>query len=395
MKFRASYGVSGNDQIANFAYRGLLNGEGVYVFNDIITQGVAIGSAANTDLKWETTRQLNIGFDATVGRDLDLTINYFVKNTNYLLFQPQVSALLGTYGPGSFPPIINAGNVHNRGVELELGYNHTFKNQFRLGANFNATYLYNEVTATPEGVDFIPGVGFGVGGNVATRFQTGYAIGFFHGYEIAGVYQTQAEIDNAAVKQDGAKPGDFIYVDKNRDGKINFSDDSDKTQLGSPIPDFTFGLALNASWKGFDISANFYAAVGQEIIRNYERQQPYANQMAYTINRWSGPNTSNEQARLTTDLTRNNVFSSFYVEDGSFLRLRNLQLGYTFNPRWVTQRGMRNMRFYVAANNLFTFTRYMGFDPDIGSAGGTLGAGVDYGFYPQARNIMLGFNFGF
>ena len=154
-------------------------------------------------------------------------------------------------------------------------------------------------------------------------------------------------------------------------------------------------MALNASWKGFDISANFYAAVGQEIIRNYERQQPYANQMAYTINRWSGPNTSNEQARLTTDLTRNNVFSSFYVEDGSFLRLRNLQLGYTFNPRWVTKRGMRNMRFYVAANNLFTLTRYMGFDPDIGSAGGTLGAGVDYGFYPQARNIMLGFNFGF
>jgi len=395
LKLRASYGVSGNDQIANFAYRGLLNGEGVYVFNDIITQGVAIGRAANPDLKWETTRQLNIGLDATIGRDLDVTLNYFVKNTNDLLFQPQVSALLGTYGPGSYPPIINAGNVHNRGIELELGYNHTFTNKLRLGANFNATYLHNEVTATPDGVDFIPGVGFGVGGNVATRFQTGYAIGFFHGYEIAGVYQNQAEIDAAGVKQDGAKPGDFIFVDQNGDGKISFSDDSDKTQLGSPIPDFTFGLALNGSWKGFDISANFYAAVGQEIIRNYERQQPYANQLAYTINRWSGPNSNNEQARLTTDLTRNNVFSSFYVEDGSFLRLRNVQLGYTFDPKWVTKRGMRNIRFYVAANNLFTLTRYMGFDPDIGSAGGTLGAGVDYGFYPQARNIMMGFNFGF
>lgn len=395
LKLRASYGVSGNDQIANFAYRGLLNGEGDYVFNDIITKGVAIGRAANPDLKWETTRQLNIGLDATIGRGLDLTLNYFVKNTNDLLFQPQVSALLGTYGPGSYPPIINAGNVHNSGVELELGYNHTFKNKLRLGANFNATYLYNEVTATPQGVDFIPGVGFGVGGNVATRFQSGYAIGYFHGFEIAGVYQNQAEIDNATVKQDGAKPGDFIYVDQNGDGKINFSDDSDKTKLGSPIPDFTFGMALNASWKGFDISANLFAAVGQEIIRNYERQQPFANQMAYTINRWSGPNTTNEQSRLTTDLTRNNVFSSFYVEDGSFLRLRNVQLGYTFSPRWITQRGMRSMRFYVAANNLLTLTRYQGFDPDIGSAGGTLAAGVDYGFYPQARNIMLGFNFGF
>ena len=117
-KLRVSYGISGNDQIPNFAYRALLNGEGVYVFDDVITQGVAIGRPANPDLKWETTRQLNIGFDATVGRDLDLTMNYFVKNTNDLLFQPQVSALLGTYGPGSFPPIINAGNVHNRGVEL-------------------------------------------------------------------------------------------------------------------------------------------------------------------------------------------------------------------------------------------------------------------------------------
>lgn len=395
MKMRMSYGVSGNDQIDNFAYRGLLNGEGVYVFNDIITQGVAIGRASNPDLKWETTRQFNAGLDMTIGRDFDITLNYFMKNTNDLLFQPQVSALMGTFGPGSYPPIVNAGNVSNSGVELELGYNKRFSKKGRLGVNFNATYLNNKVTATPDGVDFIPGIGFGVGGNVATRFETGYAIGYFHGYEVAGVYQTQEEIDNAAVVQQGAKPGDLIFVDQDGDGKISFSDDSDKTFLGSPIPDFTFGLALNLSYGGFDLSANFYAAVGQEIIRNYERQQPYANQLSYSINRWSGPNTTNEYARLTTDLTRNNVFSSYFVEDGSFLRLRNLQVGYTFNPVAMRRWGIKKLRIYMSSNNLFTLTNYLGFDPDIGSNGGPLAAGVDYGFYPQARNFMLGVNFNF
>jgi TonB-dependent starch-binding outer membrane protein SusC len=395
LKLRASYGVSGNDQIPNFAYRGLLNGEGDYVFNDIIVKGVAIGRAANPDLKWETTRQFNLGLDVTLFRDWDVTFNYFVKNTYDLLFQPQVSALLGTSGAGGYPPIVNAGNVHNQGLELETGYRHGFKNGLRLNVNFNATYLYNRVMETPDGVDFIPGAGFGVGGNIATRFQKGHSIGYFHGYEVVGVYQSQAEINNATVKQEGAKPGDFIYKDQNGDGKISFSDDSDRTFLGSPIPKFTFGFNTSVSWLGFDLSANFYAAVGQKIIRNYERQQPYANQLSYTINRWSGPNSTNEQSRLTTELTRNNVFSSFYVEDGSFLRLRNLQLGYTFNPKWVAKQGMQSVRIYVAANNLFTLTRYMGFDPDIGSMGGPLGAGIDYGFYPQARNIMFGFNFNF
>jgi hypothetical protein len=261
--------------------------------------------------------------------------------------------------------------------------------------NFNGTYLYNRVMSTPDGVDFIPGAGFGVGGNIATRFQKGYAIGYFHGYEIVGVYQNQEQINNAKVVQEGAKPGDFIYADQNGDGKISFSDDSDRTYLGSPIPKFTLGFNTNLSWKGFDLSANFYAALGQKIIRNYERQQPYANQLAYNLERWSGPNTSNTQARLTTELTRNNVFSSFYVEDGSFLRLRNLQLGYTLSPKWTVKHGMQSIRIYVAANNLFTWTRYQGFDPDIGSMGGPLGAGIDNGFYPQARNLMFGFNFNF
>ncbi len=195
--------------------------------------------------------------------------------------------------------------------------------------------------------------------------------------------------------QAGAKPGDLRFVDQNGDGVINFSDDSDQKEIGSPIPDFTFGLNLSVARKGFDLSCNIYAAVGQEIIRNYERQQPYANQLDYVINRWTGPNTTNEIPRVTTGSTRNTVFSDFYVEDGSFLRIRNVQFGYTLPSQWLQHIKVQSLRFYVSVNNLYTFTNYMGYDPDIGNFGGALSAGIDYGFYPQARTIMGGFNIKF
>ena len=389
MKFRLSYGVSGNDKIANFAYRALLDGEGVYVFDDVIIPGTAIGRAANPDLKWETTRQLNVGLDMTIVKKIDFTLNYFVKNTFDLLFQPDVSAVIGSYGAGGFPPIINAGDVTNKGVELELGYSTDPENDFVFGANFNFTHIVNRVTGVPEGVDFLPGASFGVGGNVATRFEKGYSIGYFHGYETAGIFQTQEEIDNHPVVQEGAQPGDLIFVDQDGDGEINFSDDSDKTDLGSPIPDFTMGLSINLNYKNLDFSSMIYTALGQEIIRNFERNQPYANQLDYVVERWTGPGSTNEHPRLTTEPTRNTVFSSYYVEDGSFLRLRNVQIGYSLPTKWIKHIKMERCRIYVAANNLVTLTKYRGYDPDVGS-GGVLSAGVDYGIYPQARTIMGG-----
>ncbi|HAD97910.1 MAG TPA: TonB-dependent receptor [Cryomorphaceae bacterium] len=393
-KLRASWGVSGNDQIQNFAYRALLNGEGVYVFDDVITQGVAIGRASNPDLKWESTRQFNIGLDLTVLEHFDLSANYFVKNTYDLLFQPDVSGVLGSYGAGGFPPIINAGDVSNTGVELEVGYFTDPSRELRFSANYNVTFLNNKVTRTPEGIEFLPGAQFGVGGNVATRFEEGFPIGYFIGYETDGVFQSQQEIDDAPVTQAGAKPGDFRFVDQNGDGKISFSDDSDQTMIGSPIPEFTMGLNLTFNYKGFDLSTNIYAALGHEIIRNYERQQPYANQLNYVINRWTGTGSTDEFPRLTTGSTRNTVFSDYFVEDGSFVRMRNIQLGYTFPRKWMQYASFSSLRVYVAANNLLTITGYQGYDPDIGSAS-ALSAGVDYGFYPQARTVMVGFNLKF
>ena len=238
--------------------------------------------------------------------------------------------------------------------------------------------------------ELLPGIG--VGGSIATRFEEGFPIGYFIGYQTDGIWQSQAEIDASPVQQDGAKPGDLRFVDQNGDGVISFGNDEDKTMIGSPIPDFTFGLNLSARYKGFDISANLYAAIGQEIIRNYERQQPYANQLDYVIDRWVVPGDATDVPRVTTGATRNTEFSDFFVEDGSFARLRNVQLGYQL-PRAISQKfGFQSLRVYVSANNLLTITRYMGYDPDIGAYGGALSAGVDYGFYPQPTTIMGGFN---
>ena len=395
LKYRVSYGVSGNDQIANFAYRALLNGEGVYVFDDIITPGVAIGTAANPDLKWETTAQFNFGMDVRFYDKIDFTANYFVKNTRDLLFNPDVSAVIGSYGPGGYPPIINAGDVRNSGLELEFGYASDVSKPMGVNLNFNFTYLENEVKSVPEGIDYIPGAAFGVGGNIATRFEVGYPIGYFFGYETNGIFQNQEQIDNAEVSQQGAEVGDLIFVDQNGDGIINFSDDSDKKMLGSPIPKFTIGTVLGFRYHGFDFSTNLYAAMGQKIIRNFERQQPFANQLDYVLDRWTVDNPDAEVPRVTTSPNRNGVFSDFYVEDGSFLRIRNMQIGYVLPKKWTEKFRSDYVRFYLSANNLFTLTNYMGYDPDIGASQGTLSGGVDYGFYPQARTIMGGVNIKF
>ena len=394
LKLRASFGISGNDQIGLFRYRGLLNGQGDYVLNNLIVRGAAIGAASNPDLKWETTIQTNIGLDFSLFRNLDFTANYFIKNTRDLLFQPEVSALLGTYGAGGSPPVINAGDVVNRGLELELGYAKSSASGLGFQANYNITLLHNEVTKVPDGFDFIPGAGFSVGGNVATRFEKGFPIGYFIGYQTDGIFQSAEEIASSPVSQPGAQPGDLRFVDQNGDNMISFGDDADRTMIGSPIPDMIMGLNLSVNFKGLDLSTALFASIGNDVIRNYERQQPFANQLAYNVNRWTGPGTTDTYPRLTTGATRNNVFSDFYVEDGSFVRLRNVQLGYTI-PSAISQKiGIQSMRFYVAANNLVTLTNYMGFDPDVGS-GNPLFAGVDGGIYPQARTIMGGVNFKF
>ncbi len=395
VKVRGSFGVVGNDKIGLYRYRALLGGEGVYPFNDQLQNGIAIGAFGNQDLKWETTNQTNFGIDLTLlNGDLDVTTDYFIKSTHDLLFTPDISAIVGAYAAGSSPPIVNGGDVRNSGFEFLINYNHQIKKDFTLTLGYNFTAIKNQVTALQQGVDFYDFGSFGVGGGSATRMQVGYPIGYFFGYKTEGVYQTAEEIASRGVTQEGAKPGDLKYADVNGDGVINFSNNSDKTLLGSAIPKVMMGLNAGLGFKGFDFAVTLYASIGNDILRNYERQQPLANLLAYRINRWTGEGSTNENPRLTTATNTNGVLSDYFVEDGSFLRIRNIQLGYTL-PSSITKKIKANkLRFYVAVNNLATFTNYKGYDPDF-SSGSPLTGGVDQGFYPQAKTMMAGLNLNF
>lgn len=394
-KLRASYGVLGNDRIANNAFYALLGGEAVYPFNDQLINGIAIGSLGNEDLKWETTHQTNVGLDLNFLNDkFSFSADYFVKVTKDLLFTADVSGTLGAYGAGGSPPVINAGNVRNQGFEFAINYSNTIAKDLSINIGYNFTSISNEVTELPVGVDFFPYGAFSVGGGSSSRMEVGYPIGYFFGYETEGVYQTPEEIAERGVTQNLAQPGDLRYVDQDGDNVINFSNNSDKVMIGSPIPDATMGLSLGIKYKGFDFSTLLYASVGNDILRNYERQLPLSNQLTYKIERWTGANSTNENPRLTTGLNNNNVLSDYFVEDGSYLRLRNLQLGYSLPSSLISKVGATRLRVYVAANNLLTLTRYKGFDPDI-STDSPVASGIDYGFYPQARVFMAGLNLNF
>lgn len=395
LKVRGSYGVVGNDKIGLFRYRALLGGEGVYPLNDQLMNGIAIGAFGNQDLRWETTTQTNFGADLTLlNGKVDVTTDFYIKNTRDLLFAPDISAIVGAYSAGSSPPFVNGGDVRNTGFELLISYNDKIGEDFSYNIGYNLTTIKNEVTRLQQGVDFYEFGAFGVGGGYATRMEVGQPIGYFFGYKTEGVYQNEEEIANRGVTQEGALPGDLRFADVNGDNAINFSNNSDKTYLGSAIPEAIMGVNAGASYKGFDFAVTVYASIGNEILRNYERQQPMANLLSYRINRWTGEGSTNEHPRLTTAPNRNGVLSDYFVEDGSFLRIRNIQLGYSIPKSIIEKIRATKVRVYVAVNNLATFTKYKGYDPDFNS-GSSLTGGVDQGFYPQARTIMAGFNFNF
>lgn len=397
LKIRGSYGSVGNDKsLGDFRYRALLNGEGVYPFNDQLTKGAAIGTYSNASLKWERTNQGNIGFDMNLLNDkVSITADYYVKTTNGLLFQPDISGIVGTYGAGSSPPWVNSGSVRSQGLEFAINYTTKIGNDLNVNVGYNITTINNKVLSLPAGVQFYPGGAFSVGGGYATRMQVGYPLGYFYGYKTDGVYQSNTEIAERGVTQAGAQPGDLRFKDLTPDGNINYSDNSDKTKIGSPIPKAVMGLNLGANYKGIDFAATFYCSYGNDILRNYERQLPLANQLSYTLDRWTGDGSTNSNPRQTTGLTRNGVLSDYYIEDGSFIRLKNIQLGYSLPATISKKIGAKKLRVYIAANNLFTMTKYKGYDPDIASGSDPLSSGIDYGFYPQAKSYMVGLNLNF
>ena len=389
LKLRASYGIVGNDRIAANAFRSVLSGEGAYVFNNELVFGRAIGAISNPQIKWEEQKTLDIGLDARLFRDrISITADYFKRRTEDLLVSAPVSGILGAAAPGSGAPVVNAGTIENTGFEFAIGYQTDPTKDFTASFNYNVTFLDNEVISVNNGVGFIQAGQFGVGQDPPARMEDGKPLGYFFGLRTDGIFQNLEEVE-AHAEQPNAGPGDLRFVDINGDGII---DSDDRTEIGSPIPDATMGLNISLNYKQWDFTAYAFASLGNEIVRNYERNQQLVNRMAYRLGRWTGPGTTNTEPRATIAATSNTLFSDYFVEDGSFMRLQNAQVGYTFPQRFNDRLNIDRLRIYVSVNNLFTLSEYRGYDP-AASSGAPIGAGIDPGFYPVPRTYLLGVNF--
>ena len=384
LKVRASYGILGNDRIPNFRYTSLLNGEGVYFFNNQEYIGTASGPISNPAIKWEKQKTLDIGLDLRfLNGKVDITTDYFKRRTEDLLVQSQVSGLLGT----GAAPFVNAGIVENEGIEFAIGYSDNFSEDFKFNIKYNVTAIKNEVVSVSGEGEYLEGGFFGISQPAISRMEAGFPLGYFIGYQTDGIFQTQAEINNSAVTAVAPQPGDFKFVDQNGDGVINLDD---RVDLGNPLPVATMGLNISFDYKNWDFAAYTFASLGNEIVRNYERNQQLVNKPNTYLDRWTGPGTSNTSPRVTTGATSNTSFSDFYVEDGSFVRLQNAQIGYTFTSNDETTK-LDKLRIYISGSNLLTLTKYSGYDPTAGT-GAPIGGGIDQGFYPTARTILLGVN---
>lgn len=398
LKIRGSYGVLGNNTGGNL-FRADLDGEATYVLDGVIANGVAIGNLPNVDAKWETAEKLDVGFDLNLFKNkLEIVGDYFVEDRNDLLIANiPVSGILGAEAPGSSSPTVNAGSTRVKGFEFSMNYKDQIGEDFSYNIGYNFTSISGEVTAI-NGDVIIEGGGFGVGQLAPSRMEVGQPIGYFYGLQTDGVFQTTEEVNNAP-SQTGllgidAVAGDIKYVDTNEDGIIDFND---RTFIGNPQPEFTMGLNLGFNYKNWDFTTYMYSELNKDMVRNYERDQPNVNRLALYLDRWTGAGTSNEVPRVTTGATNNKLFSSFYVEDASFLRIQNVQLGYSLSEDVLEKIGFSKVRLYTTVNNLYTFTNYTGFDPSASGGDGSnpVGLGIDNGVYPVSRQYLLGVNLAF
>ena len=391
LKLRASYGTLGN-LVGDNLYRSLLNGEGTYVFGGELVDGSAPGGLPNPKASWETAEKLDIGFDLNLFDDkISIVADYFEETRKDLLIQNfPVSGLLGSGAPGGGNPTVNAGTSKNTGGELAINYNAISSEDASLNFSYNVTYVKNRVTEVLGGA-FVEGGSFAIGNPAPSRMEVGQPIGYFLGLVTDGVFQTQAEVDahpsQSGLGASNTSPGDIRYKDVNGDGVVDFTD---RTNIGNPQADFYMGFNISATYKNWDFTSYLYAEIGKDMVRNFERFLPNVNKPAYYLDRWTGAGTSNSVPRLTNDATNNKLFSDFFVEDASFLRLQNVQIGYNFSSNTLEKVGLSKVRLYTSINNLFTLTKYTGFDPTVN--GGAIGAGIDSGTYPSARQFLLGLN---
>lgn len=391
-KVRFSWGKNGNENIGNFRYTVLAvtGNNAIFGANEQVTIGSKASGLANPDLKWEESEQYDLGVDfGFFNNALTFTADYYKKITNGMLMEMNIPSYVG-----ESKPIGNVGKMENSGIEMEASYKFNVSDwNFRIGGNL--TYLHNKLTEYGNdsgwaNLDSFQGTG------TISRAQNGKPFPFFYGYKTNGIFQNVNEINaytNAAGEliQPNAVPGDVRFVDVNGDGQIT---DEDRTDIGKGMPDWTYGFNMNISWKNFDFNMMWQGTIGNDIYDATRRTDISATNLpSWMLGRWTGEGTSNRIPRFVRGDNVNWQSSDLYVYDGSYLRLKNIQLGYTLPQHLTKKVFISSLRLYVAAENLFTFTKYHGFDPEISSGGTSLG--IDYGVYPQARTWTIGANLSF
>ena len=417
LKIRASWGQNGNNRISKYQYLATIAqsgslGDSGYKFNDsmdfTLTSKPNVGAYAdivpNPDVTWETSEQLDLGFDARfLNSRLGVNFDWYKKTTkDWLIVGPRIAI------EGTNPAYINGGDVQNTGIELALTWNDQIGKDFRYNVGVNFATNKNKVTRIANENGYINGGGsiLSQGTEYIYRAQEGKPIGYFYGMSYSGIWQNQAEIDaaRAAGKAvlDGAQPGDCIWDDWNNDGLITYAeakdgdgnDICDRHEIGNPNPDITLGINLGFSWKGLDFAVNGAGAFGMQVMRSYRSYSDswWHNYDTTIFDRWHGEGTSNTMPRISgTGHANTNYVSTRYMEDADYFKIKTVTLGYDFKNIWKSC-PFQQLRLYVQAQNLYTFTGYTGLDPEVGSAGGADGwaSGIDLGLYPPSRTFLIG-----
>ncbi len=400
LKIRGSYGAIGIDNTKPenrtilTDYLASLYGSGNsigYTYGNNFVSGSTLGSVGNDKLGWESQLQMNAGFDMNFYKNkFNIAADYYQKNTKGLIYQQTASTvILG----GLSAPSANIGSTRASGVDITLGYNSKIAKDLKLSTSVSFTTVKSLVTGTNlEGTARIVGGGYFNGqSQTVTVFEKDKTPFYYYGYKTVGLFQTEAEIA-ASPLQAGAQPGDIKFADLNGDGKI---DSKDQTQIGNPFPKFTVGWNLGLEYKNFDLSVLTYASSGNDVYRALERNGNYTNKFRSVLDRWTGPGTTNDahNPRYSfTDANNNSRVSDRYVEDGSFIKVRNIVLGYDFQLKPI-KKVFKSVRLYGQVKNAFTFTKYTGADPEVNA--GISDVGVDRGAYPQARTYFVGLDIKF
>lgn len=392
---RAGYGSIGNQEIGNYGYASLIGLNAYYPYGSVRTLGSSLSSYGNNQIKWETSNQFNVGTDIELwSGKLILSVDYFRKITKDLLLPQPLAASVGLNATTT----ANNGELLNTGFEVSIGHNNSI-GDFKYSVNLNGATLKNEVLSMPSG----PIAAGAVGSNLLTLTEPGYPIGSFYLYEMEGIFQNTTQIFTHAI-QGNVKPGDVMYKDQDGNSII---DSKDRKHVGSPIPKFTAGLNLSASYKAFDFSLFFQGAYGQKVFSVLNRDiegfyRPFNVTERYFQNHWTGEGTSNTYPRASWDGSgNNNMFSTRFLEDGSYTRLKNVQIGFNVPKAFASRYGFSALRIYVSGTNLLTFTKFQGSDPEMTvsdnakTTSGDLANGMDWGTYPAARSYNVGVNLTF